>query len=106
MDKLDQIYDGLGSQAKLSVYQFLTTYENERALITYLKLLDKEGGKMKRLPTGSLYDRPRFPEILFPRLLSHARNKDISDDIYLKNGIVKRRRSILPVLWAMSGNFG
>ncbi len=83
VDKLDQIFDGLGSQAKLAVYQFLTTYENERALITYLKLLDKEGGKMKRLPTGSLYDRPRFPEILFPRLLSHARNKDISDDIYL-----------------------
>ena len=44
VDKWDQIFDGLGPQAKLSVYQFLTTYENERALITYLKLLDKEGG--------------------------------------------------------------
>jgi len=81
--KIEDIYDNLNSYAKISALQFLSTYESEQALIVYLKLLGKDYAELKSLPCGSLYERPRFPQILFPGLLKFMDNKEIASQISL-----------------------
>lgn len=83
INKMENIYPDLNSEAKISVLHFLATSESPQALITYLKLLKLDYEALKRLPTGTLGDNPRFPEILFPNLLEYASNKEISSKIYL-----------------------
>lgn len=81
--KAEDIYDEVNPKAKISILQFLSRYENEKALITYLKLLDRDYDKLMYLPCGSLGSQPRNPEILFPRYLKYAENKSISSQVYL-----------------------
>ncbi|HOM01887.1 MAG TPA: hypothetical protein PLH43_03560 [Acetivibrio sp.] len=81
--KVENIYDELNPNAKISVMQFLATYGNEQALIAYLKVLGKDYLNLKNLPCGNLLENPRFPQILFPGILKFAENKDIECQIYL-----------------------
>ncbi|MCX7746154.1 MAG: hypothetical protein N2645_04550 [Clostridia bacterium] len=81
--KIEKIYDELNPQAKIAALQFLASYENEQALISYLKLLAKDYKELQALPTGSLNSYPRFSNILFPGLLKYTDNQCISRDIYL-----------------------
>lgn len=83
INKVEYIYDELNPNAKVSALQFLSTYESEQALIIYLKLLARGYDELKSLPYGSLYERPRFPQILFPGLLKFIDNKEIVSQIYL-----------------------
>lgn len=83
INKVETIYEDLNPKAKISVFRFLAAFENEQALITYIKLLEKDYGKLQSLPSGSLNNKPRFPQILFPRFLKFSENKDISSEIYL-----------------------
>ncbi|GLC31662.1 hypothetical protein [Clostridium omnivorum] len=93
--KIDDIYDRLNAKAKNSALNFLAKYESEQAIITYLKLLEKDYEKMDRLPSGSLNKKPRNGDILFPGLLKFVDNKNITVDIYMilltyfSNGVVR-----------------
>lgn len=81
--KLENIYEELNPNAKISALNFLARYENEQALISYLKLLEKDYDKLMGLPSGSLNSSPRSGNILFPKLLKYADNKDMAVDIYM-----------------------
>lgn len=83
ISKIEDIYNWLNSNAKVSALNFLSTYESEQALIIYLKLLAGDYEKLDSLPYGSLYERPRFPQILFPGLLKFIDNKELTSQIYL-----------------------
>lgn len=93
--KIESIYDDLNPNAKITALNFLARYENEQALIGYLKLLEKDYDKLMSLPVGNLNRNPVNVDILFPRLLKFAVNKDIAVDIYMillncfDSGIIK-----------------
>jgi hypothetical protein len=98
ISKIENIYDELNPKAKISAFNFLAKYENEQALSSYLKLLEKDYDKMISLPFGNLNNKPRSGEVLFPRLLKFADNKNIAVDIYLilltyfNNGLVNEKQ--------------
>lgn len=83
ISKMEQIYPELRSRARAAVLNFLATYEYEAALWSYLRILQRDYRRLRRLPTGSLNTRPRCPRVLFPALLTMTDNKQIAGDIYL-----------------------
>ena len=83
ISKIENIYEELNPKGKIAALNFLASYENEQALILYLKLIEKDYKKLISLPVGSLISSPRNGDILFPRLLKLADNKDITVDIYM-----------------------
>lgn len=93
--KVENIYDDLNPKAKIAALNFLARYGSEQALISYLKLLEKDYDKLMSLPVGSLNRNPVNVDILFPRLLKFAVNRDIAVDIYMillncfDNGLIK-----------------
>jgi len=98
ISKVEDIYDELNPNGKISALNLLASCENEQGLITYLKLLEKDYDKLMSLPVGTLNSSPRSGEVLFPRLLKFADNKDIAVDIYMilltcfDNGLVREDR--------------
>lgn len=83
IDKVEAIYNDLNANAKTSVLHFLSTFESEKALLMYLRLLERSYEDLEELPTGNLHQTPRFPQLLFPRLLKFVGNRDIKDQIYI-----------------------
>lgn len=96
--EIENIYDKLNPKAKISALNFLSKYENEQALVSYIKLLEKDYNNMTSLPSGSLIKKPRSGDILFPSLLKFADNKSLAADIYLllliyfNNGLVSEEQ--------------
>ncbi|WP_143316460.1 hypothetical protein [Clostridium sp. HBUAS56017] len=96
--KIENIYKDLNDNAKIAALNFLASYDNEKALISYVKLLEKDYQKLMSLPVGNLNGNPRGIDILFPRILKFADNKDIAVDIYMilltcfNNGLIREEK--------------
>ncbi len=79
-----ELFDNFSDDAKWRAQIILTELESREAAEAFMTIVRSHAptGKLPRLLTARLVNKPRYPDVLFPEILKYATNHELSFEIY------------------------